>query len=64
MHIARDILSEKQLPNTLVELTGVTFEKAFRATLLADAIARTLAVQYGVPFPQTPLIAEFKRRMA
>lgn len=64
MYIANDMLSERQLPVYIHALAGTGFEKVFRSALLTDSVARALAVGYEVPFPQTPLIAEFKHRMA
>ena len=64
MQIAREMLRERKIEVERVMLTGSSFEKAFRSALLADWVSLALADYYGVPNPETPLIAEFKKRMA
>ncbi|MBM3272424.1 hypothetical protein FJY94_04080 [Candidatus Kaiserbacteria bacterium] len=63
MQIARQILEERQIGVTTVRLAGQGFFKAFDAAILADWAATALAEHYNVPNPETPLIAEFKRRL-
>jgi glucose/mannose-6-phosphate isomerase len=63
MHIITDMLRERGYSCEHIALTGEGFSKAFRAALLADWVSFALAEQYGVPNPETPMIAEFKKRM-
>lgn len=63
MRVAGDVLFEHGVPVERVQLTGSGFEKAFRSALLADWVSLSLAEHYGVPNPETPLIADFKRRI-
>lgn len=64
MRVAAEILGERGVPAEHIALAGKTaFEKAFNAALLADWITLSLARHYGVPNPETPLIADFKKRI-
>ncbi len=64
MRVAGEVLAEKGIPVERVPLAGKTgMEKAFNSALLADWVTLTLADSYGVPNPQTPLVADFKRRI-
>lgn len=64
MRVASEILAEKGIPVERMALAGKTgFEKALNSALLADWVSYNLAEEYGVPNPETPLIAEFKRRI-
>ncbi len=64
MKVAGEILSERGIGVERVALAGKTgFEKAFNAALLADWVTLNLAHTYGVPNPQTPLVADFKKRI-
>lgn len=64
MRVAGEILEERGIPVEKVQLEGYGFEKAFRSSLLADWVSLSLARHYGVPDAATPLIADFKRRIA
>jgi len=71
MQIASQIFGEKGVPVEHVNLLGeassvgrLGFEKAFYTALLADWVSLELAQYYHVPDAETPLIADFKRRMA
>lgn len=64
MQVAREMLSERGISVERVALTGEGFGKAFRGALLADWTSLHLAERYGVPNPETPLIKEFKERIA
>lgn len=64
MQVAREMLGERGISVERVALKGAGFEKAFRGALLADWASLHLAEHYGVPNPETPLIAEFKKRIA
>lgn len=64
MHIAEQTLREKGLSILTQDMQGGGWYNAFRMSVLGDVTARMLAEQYHVPYPQTPLIAEFKRRMS
>lgn len=65
MRIASEMLSERGIPVEHVALAGKTaFEKAFNAALLADWVTFALAEHYGVRNPETPMVAEFKKRIA
>ena len=64
MHVASDMLTEHGIPVEHVALEGGGFVKAFNAALLADWITLDLAERYKVPNPETPMVAEFKRRMS
>jgi len=70
MDIARDVLSEKGMATATVAVRASQaipgaegFAKAFDAAILADWAAIALSGHYKVPNPETPLIAEFKRRL-
>lgn len=65
MQVAAEMLGERGIPVERVALAGQTgFEKAFNAALLADWVSYLLADYYGVPHPETPMVAEFKNRIA
>ncbi len=64
MRIASEMLAERGIPVERIALAGKTaFEKAFAGALLADWVSFTLAEGYGVPNPETPMVAEFKKRI-
>jgi glucose/mannose-6-phosphate isomerase len=63
MHIAHEMLTARNIPIDRVSLKGDGFEKIFNAALLGDWVSLGLARHYGVPNPETPLIAEFKKKM-
>jgi glucose/mannose-6-phosphate isomerase len=63
MSLTQKMLLEKGIGAEMVTLHGEYFEKLFYAALMADWVSLGLANQYGVPNPETPLIAEFKKRM-
>ena len=64
MYVAGEMLHERGIPVERIPLAGKTgFEKALNAALLADWIALELAHFYGVPNPETPMVAEFKKRI-
>jgi len=64
MKVSGDIFEERGIPVSRVALKGEGFIKALDAAILADWISYALAAYYGVPDEQTPLIAEFKKRIA
>ena len=64
MRVAAAIFKERGLPVSSVALKGDGFQKALDAAIVADWISYALAAHYGVPDEQTPLIAEFKKRIA
>lgn len=71
IQIASQILQEKGIPVEHVNLLGeassvgrLGFEKAFYTAILADWVSLELAHYYKVPDAETPLIADFKSRMA
>lgn len=65
MNILKNILSEKGIETSEVAFSGNSaLEKVFNSILLAEWVALTLAHHYGVPNAKTPLIAEFKKRIA
>lgn len=65
MKVAAEILGERGIPVEKIALAGKTgFEKALNSAILADWVSFTLANDYGVPNPETPLVAEFKKRIA
>jgi glucose/mannose-6-phosphate isomerase len=63
MRVISDMLRERGLASEHVPLSGDGFAKVFASTLLADWVSLALARTYGVPNPETPMIAEFKHRM-
>ncbi len=63
MRVAFEVLGEHGIAVTRVPLSGWGFEKAFDAALLADWVSLNLAKTYNVPNPETPLIADFKKRI-
>ncbi len=65
MKVAGEMLAERGIPVEHVALAGKSgFEKVFNSAILADWVSLTLANEYGVPNPETPLVAEFKQRIA
>lgn len=64
MGIAKAMLEARHIPVDVVSMQGEHFEKLFAAALYGDWVSLALAKQYGVPNPETPLIAEFKKLMA
>ena len=63
MKIASDMLGERGIAVEHSQLEGGGFVKAFSSALLADWVSLTLADHYGVPNPETPMVAEFKHRI-
>lgn len=63
MQVAAAMLAERGIPIESIALQGEGFEKAFRSALLADWVTMHLAREYGVPNPETPMVAEFKSRI-
>ncbi len=63
MRVAADVLGAKGIKVEHVSLVGDGFGKAFKSAILADWVSMYLAQGYGVPNPETPLIAEFKKRI-
>jgi len=63
MQVAGEILAEHRIPVERVVLRGEGFEKVFASALLADWVTLELARSYGVPNAETPLIADFKKRI-
>jgi glucose/mannose-6-phosphate isomerase len=63
MQIAGEMFAERGIPTERIALSGAGFGKAFSAALLADWISLGLARFYGVPNPETPMVAEFKHRI-
>jgi glucose/mannose-6-phosphate isomerase len=64
MHISAQMLEERKIPVERIPLHGEHFGKLFASALYGDWASLALARHYGVPNPETPLIAEFKKRMA
>ncbi len=65
MKILSDILSERGVQVERVSVRGASaLHKIFNSVLLAESTAAALGAYYGVTSPQTPIIAEFKRRMS
>lgn len=64
MQISEEMLHARGIAVDRIELEGQDFEKIFSSTLLSDWVVLGLAQYYGVPILETPLIAEFKKRMA
>lgn len=63
MQVASEMLAERGIPVEIVQLSGTGFLKAFSSALLADWVTMNLAEEYGVPNPETPMVAEFKHRI-
>jgi glucose/mannose-6-phosphate isomerase len=64
MRVASEMLGERGIPIEHVALAGKSgFEKAFNGALLADWVTLELARSYKVPNPETPMVAEFKKRI-
>lgn len=63
MRVAFEVVSERGIQATHVPLAGSGFAKAFETALLADWVSLSLAKGYNVPNPETPLIADFKKRI-
>ncbi len=63
MSLSKEMLTERNIGVDVVKMGGEHFEKLFSTALMADWVALGLAQYYGVPNPETPLIAEFKKRM-
>ena len=64
MRVASDIFKERGIPVLHVALAGNDFAKVFNSYVLSDWVSYALAEHYGVPDEATPLITEFKRRIA
>ena len=64
MQITGDVLRDRGVSIEYIKLVGEGFEKAFNNAILADWVSFNLARHYGVPDEETPLITDFKRRMA
>lgn len=63
MRVITEMLGERGLTVEHLKLDGGAFVKVFKTALLADWVSVVLAREYGVPNPNTPMIAEFKERM-
>ena len=63
MSVAQEMLSERGIPIERVSLDGDGFGKAFRSAAYADYATIILADTYGVPNPETPMVADFKHRI-
>src|SRR3989344_4896312 len=64
MQVASDIFKERGIPVSHVALQGEGFAKALNSSVMADWVSYALAAHYGVPDEATPLITEFKKRIA
>jgi glucose/mannose-6-phosphate isomerase len=64
MALSKTMLEERGIPVDMIQMHGEHFQKLFAASLLGDWVSLGLAEHYGVPNPETPLIAEFKKRIA
>ncbi len=64
MQISAQMLTDRKIPVDRIALRGEHFEKLFSSALYGDWVSLGLARYYGVPNPETPLIAEFKKKMA
>ncbi len=64
MQVAAGIFIERGISVLQVMLKGEGFAKALDAAIFADWISYALAAHYGVPDEATPLITEFKKRIA
>ena len=64
MALTGQMLEERKIPVERVTMKGEHFEKLFSAALYGDWVSLGLARHYGVPNPETPVIAEFKKRIA
>ena len=63
MKVFTEMLGERGLTVEHLHLEGDAFVKVFKTALLADWVSVVLAKEYGVPNPNTPMIAEFKQRI-
>lgn len=63
MQVAREMLEERGVAVDVVPLDQEGFAKAFRSAVFCDWATIVLADQYGVPNPETPMVAEFKHRI-
>ena len=64
MQVASEIFKERGIAVSHIALSGEPMQKAFDQSVLADWVSYALADYYRVPAEETPLIAEFKRRIA
>jgi glucose/mannose-6-phosphate isomerase len=64
MNISAQMLQERGIAVERVQLKGEHFHKIFSTAIYGDWVSLGLARHYGVPNPETPVIAEFKKRMA
>lgn len=64
MRITREMLETRGIPVDVVSMKGEHFGKIFSTALHGDWVSLALANHYGVPNPETPLIAEFKKAMS
>lgn len=63
MQVAYEVLQEHGVPVEKIALSGNGFAKPFSSIVLACWTSLQLAETYGVPNPETPLIADFKKRI-
>ena len=63
MDVAEEMLIERGMVVERIELKGDEFSKAFASAFLSDWTSFSLGAAYGAPSVETPLIAEFKKRI-
>lgn len=63
MEVAEAMLTERNIPVERIEIEGKGFGGVFASAILCDWATVVLADAYGVPNPETPMVAEFKKRI-
>lgn len=65
MHLLRDVLKERSVASSVLSIQGSSpLVKGCATIVTGTYLALALAEAYGVPNADTPLITEFKKRMA
>ena len=57
------ILTARDIPFSIIPLSGARIDRVFTSVLLGVWVATALAKEYGIPDAATPLMTEFKRTM-
>lgn len=65
MGLIRDVLAEQSVPTATFPITGTSpLHKALQFVLIGNYAGAVIAAKLGVPDAETPLIGDFKKRLA
>ena len=65
MTLIRDVLAEQGVPTATFPITGISpLHKALQMVLVGNYAGAVIASKLGVPDAETPLIGDFKKRLA